>query len=116
VTWKNEATAKKLGDDFDTQLQKIGKMALSGAVAFGFFNYDHVEVFSIREYAPLYDEENGALMAGVRFWQIDAKKPLRATFYEMDGYTDYIWNTRDNKDGQVLHDKRPYILKIRTAE
>ena len=115
VTWKNDDTAKKLGDDFDTQLQKLGKMALSGAVSFGFWNYDHVDAFSIREYAPLYDEENGAMMAGVRFWQVDPKKPLRATLYEIDGYTDYIWNTRDDSAGKVLHEKRPYIEKIRTS-
>lgn len=116
VQWKKDDTAKRLGDNFDTQLQKGGKMALSGAVSFGFWNLDHVEFFSIREFAPLYDEENGALMAGVRFWQVDVKKPLRATFYEIDGYTDYIWNTRDHADGQVLHEKRPYILKVRTSE
>ena len=115
VTWKNETTGKKLGDDFDTQLQKVGKMALSGAVSFGFFNYDHLEGFSVMEFVPLYDEENGALMAGIRFWQIDESKPLRATFYEIDGYTDYIWNQRDNEEGHVYHEKRPYILKIRTS-
>ena len=116
VTWKNEATKDKLGDDFDTQLQKAGKKALSGAVSFGFFNFDHMDVFGITEFVPLLDEENGALMAGIRFWQIDAKKPLRATFYEIDGYTDMIWGKRDNADGQILHEKRPYILKIKTSE
>ena len=116
VTWTNEQTAKKVGDDFDTQLQKLGKMALSGGVGFGFFNYDHLECFSVMEFAPLYDEENGALMAGVRFWQVDRQKPLRATFYEVDGYTDIIWNTRDNKDGEILNEKRPYILKTRSSE
>lgn len=116
VTWGEDSTKEKLGEDFDTQIQKLGKMALVGGLAFGFFNFDHLECFSVTEFAPLYDEENGALMAGVRFWQIDGNKPLRATFYEIDGYTDYIWNTRDKKDGQILHDKRAYILKIRTSE
>ena len=55
-------------------------------------------------------------MAGVRFWQVDVNKPLRATFYETDGYTDYIWNTREDAEGQVLHDKRSYILKIKATE
>lgn len=116
VTWKNEATAAKLGDDFDTQLQKLGQKALSGAVSFGFWNYDHVEDFSVLEYAPIYDEEDGSMKAGVRFWQISPAKPLRATFYELDGYTDMIWNSRDGKDmGEILHEKRPYKLKIRTS-
>ena len=109
VTWENEDTADKLGDDFDTKLQDAGKKALMCGVAFGFFNRDHLEVFSLLEFAPLYDEENGALMAGVRFWQIDSTKPLRATLYETDGYTDYIWE--DGK-AEILKDKRPYKINI----
>ena len=116
ITWQNEDAGKKLGADFDTQMQKLGTMALWGGVSFGFYNLDHVEAFSVLEFAPLYDEENGAMMAGVRFWQVDSQKPLRATFYEIDGYTDMIWGTRDNKDGQILHEKRPYILKVKTSE
>lgn len=112
VTWENEATKAKLGEDFDKKLQTIAKASLGAGVAFGFFNLDHLEVFNALEYAPLYDEENGALMAGVRFWQVDAKKPLRATLYEIDGYTDYMWE--DGK-GERLHDKQRYILKTQTT-
>ena len=117
VGWKKEDTAKKLGEDFDTELQKAGLKALSGAVSFGFWNYDHLEQFGVLEYAPLYDEENGALMAGVRFWQVDAEKPLRATLYEEDGYTDYIWDKKDTDGyGRILHEKRAYKLKVRVSE
>lgn len=121
VTWNEESTAEALGDDFDTQLQRAGKMALVQGEAFGFFNLDHMDVFGLTEFAPLYDEENGALRAGVRFWQVDPRKPLRATFYEEDGYTNYIWNerpdaTESSEDGRILKDKTPYILKVRTTE
>jgi len=116
VTWQNDATGEKLGENFDNQLQKAGKWALSGAVSYGFFNLDHLDVFAVTEYAPLVDEENAAMMAGVRFWQVDPKKPLRATFYEIDGYTDYIWNTRDDIEGKILVPKRPYILKTKSSE
>ena len=121
VKWINDSTADKLGKDFDTQLQKAGHKALVGGVAFGFFNMDHLEVFGVNEFVPLYDEDNGALKVGIRFWQVSPGKPLRATLYEMDGYTDYIWNKRTEKDGaiiyeaQILHDKRPYIIKVRTS-
>ena len=117
ITWNEESTKDNLGTDkyrFDTQIQKLGKMALSGGVAFGFWNFDHMEPFSVLEFVPLYDEENGALMAGIRFWQIDANKPLRATLYEVDGYTDYIWS-KDHPDSNILHDKRAYKLKIRQS-
>lgn len=116
VTWNDSKTKDKLGKDFDTQLQKLGRMALVGGVAFGFWNLDHLDAFSVLEFAPLYDEENGALMAGIRFWQVDASKPLRATFYEIDGYTDYLWSNRRDVNGEILHEKRPYVLKIRTSE
>ena len=122
VTWNNDDTAEKLGDDFDTQLQKAGKLALVQGESFGFFNLDHMDVFGLTEFAPLYDEENGALRAGVRFWQVDPSKPLRATFYEEDGYTNYIWNEREedstarDSSGRVLKEKTPYILKLRTTE
>lgn len=121
VTWEKPDTGKKLGDDFDTQLQKAGKMALVQGESFGFFNLDHVDVFGLTEFAPLYDEENGALRAGVRFWQISDSKPMRATFYEEDGYTNYIWNEKDpdgktNTSGRILKEKTPYILKLRTTE
>lgn len=120
VSWKNEAN-EKLGDDFDIRLQQLAKYALCGGVSFGFFNLDHLEVFSALEFAPLYDEENGALCAGVRFWQIDSDKPLRATMYELDGYTNYLWPsskyTPDSAvweridSGAYYQAKRPYMLR-----
>lgn len=106
VSWKEDSTGEKLGKNFDKQLQKLGKKALVEGQAFGFWNYDHLDVFGVSEFCPLYDEENGALMAGVRFWRIDPKKPLRATLYELDGCTDYIW--RDS-GGEVLNAKRRYV-------
>ena len=109
VTWKDETTKDYLGEDFDKQLQVAAKASLGAGVSFGFYNYDHLEVFTALEYVPLYDEENGALMAGIRFWQVDAQKPLRATLYETDGITEYIW---EDGEGRILKDKRPYILTL----
>lgn len=109
VTWKDETTKDYLGEDFDKQLQVAAKASLGAGVSFGFYNYDHLEVFTALEYVPLYDEENGALMAGIRFWQVDAQKPLRATLYETDGITEYIW---EDGEGRILKEKRPYILTL----
>jgi len=113
VMWQNDDTRERLGDDFEIKLQRAGKWALCGGVSFGFWNVDHVEVFPITEFVPLWDEEDGALKAGVRFWQIDAKKPLRATLYELDGYTEYMW--KEGKES-VLKDKTPYKLLIQKSE
>lgn len=109
VTWGDETTKDYLGEDFDKKLQVAAKASLGAGVSFGFYNYDHLEVFTALEYVPLYDEENGALMAGIRFWQVDAQKPLRATLYETDGITEYIW---EDGEGRILKEKRPYILTV----
>ena len=113
ATFTKDDTKAKLGDDFDTRLQDLGQKALVGGVAFGFFNLDHIDTFSLLEFVPLYDEENGALRAGIRFWQVSPDKPIRATLYEEDGYTDYL---RANDKSAMLHEKRPYKLKVRTSE
>lgn len=112
VSWGNNQTAKRLGKKFDTMLQKAGKEALVGGVSFGFMNYDHLEVFNLREFAPLYDEENGALMAGIRFWQISKNKPMRAVLYDLDGYIGFIW--RDGV-GSIYTPRMPYKIKTRTT-
>ena len=113
VSFSDPAQKKRLGDDFDTQLQKLGRYAMVDRVSFGFWNYDHLEAFRLTEFAPLQDEETGALMAGIRWWQIDPIKPLRATLYEPDGYTEYIWR---NGEAEVYMEKRPYILRVRTSQ
>lgn len=111
VTFKSDANKTKLGKDFDKKVQDIATHAKNGGVAFGFWNLDHIECFDLTEFVPIYDEDDGGLKAGIRFWQIDDSKPLRATLYEMDGYTDYI--KRKNEDVAVLHNKRAYTQIVR---
>ena len=91
-------------------MKTVGRGSLREGVSFGFYNLNKVQVFSFLEYAPLYDEETGALSAGVRFWRIADDKPLRFTLYEIDGYTEYI--KRDDSEAEVYHEKRAYILDI----
>lgn len=114
-SWGKDDTEDKLGTQkksFDAQLKKAAMAALWGKVAFGFYDNDHVEVFDYLEFVPLYDEMDGALKAGVRFWQIDAGKPMRATLYEMDGFTKYVY------DSDVVLDepKRGYVQKVAITE
>lgn len=113
--WFVAGTDRKVGEDFDARLSELFTYALSEGVSFGFWNYDHLEVFSVREFVPFYDEENGALMAGIRFWQIDPNKPLRATLYEVDGYTDYMWDKK-HPAGLVKEKKRKYKTVITSTE
>ena len=122
VTFKDAANKDKLGKDFDVRFNRAGKQALDMRLSFLFWNLDHVEVFTSLEFCPLWDEEISALRSGVRFWQIANNKPLRATLFEEDGYTEYIWRTKKDEDGksreygEVLHKKRKYIITIKTSE
>lgn len=114
VTFEKESNKKKLGRDFDIKLHKAGRNALVQGVCFVFWNFDHIEIFKLTEFVPIYDEESGALMAGIRFWQVDINKPLRATFYELDGYTDYI--QAENKILEIQNPKRTYKQVVKKSE
>lgn len=106
ATFTDETTKGKLGVDFDTQLQKAGRSSLIEGVSFGFWDFDKLRVFKLIEFAPLYDEENGSLRAGARFWQLDNDKPMRITFYEEDGYTEYIYKI--GEEIEVIKPKTTY--------
>lgn len=111
VTFENKNTKNRLGNNFDHDIMDAGTNALISGVAFGFWDLDHIQVFKLTEFVPLYDEENGALMAGIRFWQVSPDKPLRATLYEMDGFTEYF--QAKNKYMEVMVPKRGYVRIIK---
>lgn len=119
ITFNEDDTKDKLGGDrFDNVLMELGEYALWGGVSYGFYNLDHVDTFKVTEFVPLIGEEDGALHAGIRFWQIDNAKPLRATLYEEDGYTDYIWRLNEKgelEEGTILHPKRAYVQIVQKS-
>lgn len=114
VTLKKEENKAKLGAGFDTRLQEAAHDALVGGVSYGFWNLDHLEVFDVTEFVPLLDEENGALRSGIRFWQVCTSKPLRATLFEPDGFTQYI--RRSGEEMMILEPKRGYVAVEATSE
>ena len=120
VDFEQDSTKARLGDTFDSRIAQLAKKAMVDKVAFGFWNNDHLEVFSYADtpnepgFAPLYDEDDGFLKAGVRYWSLDGTETKRYTLYELDGYTEYI--QRKGEDIQVSQDKRPYRQTIRRSE
>lgn len=114
VNFEDQSTKKRFGRDFDVRIYDAGKAALVQGVSYGFFNLDHVEIFEAIEFMPFYDEENGSMKAGIRFWQLADDKPIRYTLFEIDGYTDYIH--RKEEDMTILREKRPYKQMIRTSQ
>lgn len=104
----------KLGKKFDITLQRAGRNASYGTVSFVYFYIDGDKLaqrdFSILEFVPIWDEDNGKLVAGIRFWRLDKTSALHFEFYELDGVTEY---KKDNKNGiVVVTEKQPYIKKV----
>lgn len=114
VSFAENSTKEKLGKNFDKVCVDILMAALNNSVAYGFVNNGTVTPFTVLEFAALQDEETSAIRAGVRFWQLADNKPLRATLYEENGYTDYI--QKNGEEMTVLHEKRPYIQIVQTSE
>ena len=110
----HDTTKEKLGNDFDTVLYSAGRYARLHRVSYLFWNLDHCDLFKATEFCPLFDENNGNLMAGIRFWSLDwGHKPVTVVLYEQDGYTKY--RTRQGSKGLdlvELEPKRAYKQKI----
>lgn len=114
LVMSDAANKERLGRQIDNRLQDLAHAALVGGVAYGFWNYDHLEVFRTTEFVPLLDEDTGALRAGVRFWQISDTKPLQATLFEKDGFTRFI--RRSGKEMEILEPKRGYVALEASSE
>lgn len=120
VDFEQDSTKARLGDTFDSRITQLAKKAMVDKVSFGFWNNDHLEVFSYADtpnepgFAPLYDEEDGFLKAGVRYWVVSGTETKRYTLYEIDGYTEYIDTKKDGL--RVWKEKRPYLQTIRRSD
>lgn len=115
-TWASKTAegGKALGKSFDRRLCKLHRWSQIAGVSWAFFNKDHIDTFKATEFFGLEDEEDGMVKLGIRFWQIDDTKPLRAVLYELDGYTGFI--QRIGKAPEIYSPKRAYILKVNTTE
>ena len=104
-----DETKQRLGDAFDTDLNEVADKALIHGLSFGFWNVNKLYCFPLTEFVPLWDEDTGALRAGIRFWRLAENKPMTVVFYEEDGYTKY--HSAQNTHGltlELVEDKKPY--------
>jgi hypothetical protein len=111
---ETDSTKEKLGKDFDTVLYTAAHYALIHQVSYLFWNLDHVDLFKMTEFLPLYDEIDGSLKAGFRFWSLDwDKRPVTVVVYEQDGYEKYR-TKKDSKglDLELMEPKRAYKQQI----
>ena len=116
--WKNPVqldsveAKSRLGKNFDKTSKDISTYAAVHGVCHGFWNVDHLEMFTARQYFPLMDERTGADMAGIRFWQIDEEKPWVVQLYELDGWTE--WSRKDKGALTPVTAKQAYRLSVRS--
>lgn len=110
---EEDTTKEKLGKHFDHDLRTLAYDALIHGVCFGFWNLNRMFVFPLTEFVPLWDEYDGMLKAGIRFWRIDQSRPMQVVLYEADGYTRYQSyrdaNGSTSERLEAVDEKRPYI-------
>lgn len=110
-----DVTKEQLGPTFDTKLKRIGYLSLIHGVSFGFWNVDQLHVFPVTEFVPLWDEETGALRAGIRFWRIDKNKPTMVVLYEEDGYTKYRSVGDSGYEFEEMQSKKSYKTTVNVS-
>ena len=124
ISFDNSSVKKKLGgSSFDYSTQQVLAYAACDGEGYGFYNGKEVvplcyacklngnEPYLI----PLKDENDGEIKAAIRYWRLTPESPLRATIYELDGYTEYKENVSELNDPtgvlEVLKPKTAYKTK-----
>ncbi len=107
-----DVTKARLGNYFDHDLQNAAYKALIHGVSYCFWNVDRMHVFPATEFAPLWDEETGALRAGVRFWRLDPEHAEQVVLYEVDGYTRFRTVDGNDEALELVKEKAPYIEHV----
>lgn len=110
-----DVTKERLGPHFDHDLQTAAYDALIHGVSFGFWNVDRLYVFPLTEFVPLWDEHDGTLGAGIRFWRLDRSRPMQAVLYEKDGYTKFE-TSEDDERMRPVSEKRAYLETVAYVE
>lgn len=118
VYFAKETTKAALGGaKFDNKLVRATRAALSEGRAYGFFNNGEVEILRFDEFVPLFDEENGAIRAGIRHWQFAETKPKYFVLYEEGGFTEMRQAGGQPLvcvEGSSFETPRPYKTRIAT--
>ena len=109
-----DTTKELLGKDFDTVMYDAGYFARLHKISYVFWNLDHADLFKMTEFMPLFDEYDGSLRAGFRFWSLDwNSRPVTVVVYEEDGYTKY--RTKEGSKGldlAIYEPKRAYKQEV----
>lgn len=112
-----DTTKERLGNKFDTDLKTIVYNALKHGVCYGYWNSEKLYPYPATNFAPLWDEENGSLRAGVRFWKLAPEKPTTAILYTEEGYETYkSEDDQDTYNFKITQELQPYKVTVSTTE
>lgn len=98
------------GGALDFTLLQAGLHAVEHGITFLLWDLDRLVEFPVTEFAPLWDEVDGRLRAGVRWWRIDDSRPMTVVLYEEEGVTRFR-ATKENALEQ-LGERRAYVTEI----
>ena len=98
------------GEALDFTLLQAGLHAVEHGITFLLWDLDRLVEFPVTEFAPLWDEVDGRLRAGVRWWRIDDSRPMTVVLYEEGGVTRFH-ATKENALEQ-LGERRAYVTEI----
>lgn len=98
------------GEALDFTLLQAGIHAVEHGITFLLWDLDRLVEFPVTEFAPLWDEVDGRLRAGVRWWRIDDTRPMTVVLYEEQGVTRFR-TTKENELEQ-LGERRAYVTEI----
>lgn len=98
------------GEALDFTMLQAGVHAVEHGITFLLWDLDRLVEFPVTEFAPLWDEVDGRLRAGVRWWRIDDSRPMTVVLYEEEGVTRF----RTTKDNALerLGERRAYVTEI----
>lgn len=116
LTFQDKEVVKKLGANSDKVVKDAGYYGLIHGLSFLYWAYDHIHMFKLTEFAPLWNETTSALCAGVRFWQMDSEKTLHAVLYTPEGYIEYESEKGDASGLKARYDDfTPYLVTVQTT-
>ena len=112
VSFDDDVTLLKMGNKFHQSLRDIAFDAAVSGVSWGFWQNGKLVHFPSDGFIPIYNDRNGKIEKGIKFWQVREDLPTFYQLFEVDGITEW----QSEKDANILtlvKDKTPYRYQIR---
>lgn len=96
VSFDNEAVKKKLGDDFDYDLQELATWAANDSESYAYLREDGIETLNVAcddeepHFIPIYSvKDRKQPKAGIKWWRAGKYEPLNAVLFKPEGYSEW---------------------------